>query len=158
MTGKRETKTMNRARDFDGSASVEFIIFGLPLLISSMVFFAMMHRSGIDSAQGNALAREAVHAFVDSKSDDEGYLRVAQIIERFENIRSNTLNGRLSEAATQPGELIETPVSISFTIRCASRPCISPANRVQISLHTRSDNGDQRTIGRAQSSVSRWVS
>ena len=52
-----------------GSAVLEFIMIALPLIASALIFFISMHYSGLSQSQGSALAREAVHAFVEAESD-----------------------------------------------------------------------------------------
>jgi hypothetical protein len=122
-----------------GSATVEFVIFVLPLLVSALVFFSLTQQQGIQQSQGRALAREAVQSFIEAPNDIDGYLRVSAILQTHQKISGSK------------GE-------ITFSVTCSSRPCIAPSNRVMISIFSKDDQDREIEIGRAQSSVSRWIS
>ena len=143
------------AKHDQGSATVEFLILGLPLLVASLLFFVTIHQNGLSQSQGRALAREALHTFVNSANDLDGYLRVGQLIDRYESEKKISLEVKDSEFPD--GKLAAGRPMISFTIQCQRYPCISPSNQVSIEIFSNSTDGKRIEIARARSSVSRWI-
>jgi hypothetical protein len=138
-----------------GSATIEFVIFALPLFIASLIFFVSMHSSGLIQSQGRELARESVHAFVNARSDREGYVVVARLIQSYESARPSTLDA--STRDFPHGEIINPNSPIHFSIRCNSYPCISPSNSVSLQLFRIDESNRRIPIASARSSVSKWA-
>lgn len=138
-----------------GSATVEFVIFGLPFLVAALTFFATLHASGYAKSQGGELAREAVQAFVNSQSDIEGYLVVSQILNAYAQANPSRLDATGDKFPDS--QIVASNNPIHFTIRCERYPCISPANVVTIQLFRFSDNSKKIPMGSARSTVSRWI-
>lgn len=138
-----------------GSATVEFVIFGLPLLVAALTFFATLHASGYAKSQGGELAREAVQAFVNSQSDVEGYLVVTQILNAYAQANPSRLDAMGEKFPDS--QIVARTNPIHFIIRCERYPCISPANVVTIQLFRFSDNSKKIPMGSARSTVSRWI-
>ena len=142
-------------RHESGSATVEFVIFGLPLLIASLLFFVTMNGVGIDQSQGRALAREAIHTFVNAKSDQDGYVQVSQILDTYVKERSARLSAETHDFPA--GSLTAESPTLHFKVTCQRYPCISPSNHVSLEIFSLNKDGTKRLIASAQSSVSRWV-
>jgi hypothetical protein len=138
-----------------GSATIEFVVFALPLFVASLIFFISMHSSALMQSQGRELAREAVHAFVSARSDREGYVVVARLIQSYESARPSTLDA--STGDFPHGEIINRNSPIHFSIRCSSYPCISPSNSVSLQLFRIDESNRRIPIASARSSVSKWT-
>lgn len=138
-----------------GSAVLEFIMIALPLIASALIFFISMHHSGLSQSQGSALAREAVHAFVEAESDAQGYLVVTRLLTAYESSSRMMLDVKSDEITGN--RIITHPAQLSFSVHCSRSPCISPSTSVEITIFSDNSQGKVQAIGKARSSVSRWI-
>lgn len=138
-----------------GSAVLEFVMIALPLIASALIFFISMHHSGLSQSQGSALAREAVHAFVEAESDVQGYLVVTRLLTTYETSSRMMLD--VTSDAIPGSRIISHPTRLSFSVHCSRSPCISPSTSVEITIFSDNSQGKVQAIGKAHSSVSRWI-
>lgn len=109
-------------RSEQGSASVEFVLLAIPLFLP--LFLYLNHFSDASDTQERlrTLARESARVFVTSAND-----RIA-----FEVARS---------VVNQGGQILgfaDPESNLQLDIQCEKQPCISPDNRVIISLKSNS--------------------
>ena len=143
-----------------GSALVEFLVIGLPLLIPALLFFSAMHQVGGDRARVTMIARQSLQAFVTARDDVEGNLRIAYLLERYSSIVGKT-NGisaggdwRSLGAGGSSGTLSKS--NFSYSLRCQSIPCIKPGSRVELILYRGVSVDSRVVIATVRSYVSKW--
>ncbi len=122
-----------------GGAIVEFVALALPLFIP--IFIYLGHYASISDQESvlRTLAREMSRAVVTSENDE-----VAERVAEEVFSKGGEVLGL--------GEAISSG-SLSFTLQCNSKPCISPNNEIVISIFSESL---KRTIS-AVEYVSPWA-
>lgn len=122
-----------------GGAIVEFVALALPLFIP--IFIYLGHYASISDQESvlRTLAREMSRAVVTSENDE-----VAERVAEEVFFKGGEVLGL--------GEAISSG-SLSFTLQCNSKPCISPNNEIVISIFSESL---KRTIS-AVEYVSPWA-
>lgn len=117
-----------------GSASVEFVLLAIPLFLPLFLYLNYFAEASESQESLRTLARESARAFVTSAND-----RIA-----FEVARSVVMQGGQVLGFADPES------NLHLDIQCEKQPCISPDNRVIISLRSNS--------GKAHVSVVEYVS
>ena len=120
-------------KNFNGSATVEFLLFGLPLfaLLMSVNLNVFIKSSEIKDSLN--LARQLTRIFVNSESDSLGYLRVSQ--------------------AFQLGYKQANPKSLfSYQIECEKNPCLTRSAWVRINIF----NQEKKLLASAVAYVDLW--
>ena len=145
-----------------GSALVEFLVVGLPLLIPALIFFSAIHQVGGDRAKVTMIARQSLQAFVTARDDIEGNLRVAYLLERYGSmvgVKSGiSASGEwrsLSVGGSNTGGAISKS-DFSYSLRCQSIPCIRPGSRVELVLYRGVSVDSRVVIATVRSYVSKW--
>lgn len=115
-------------REERGSATVEVVIFALPLFIPLIMLAS--HVTGVSASkiESSHLARTALRAFVSAPSTTLGHARVQQVLrvstEGYSNdwAQGNTGNGSLNVGR------------YAYRVECRNLPCIQPSNRVRLTI------------------------
>lgn len=110
-------------KEEDGSAIVEFVALALPLFIPLFIFLNQYALQSDTESSLRTLSREMARAFVTSENDD-----VAENVTYEVFIKGGELLGFATEIAS--GQL-------TYSFECENSPCISPNNKIEITLHSR---------------------
>jgi Flp pilus assembly protein TadG len=113
-----------------GSASIEFVLLAVPLFLPLFLYLNYFAEASDTQERLRTLARESARAFVTSAND-----RVA-----FEVARSVVIQG---------GEILgftNAEANLQLDIDCEKSPCISPDNRVIISLRSQISNSQVSVV------------
>jgi Flp pilus assembly protein TadG len=133
---------IQKLRDQSGSAVVEFVALALPLFVPVIIFLSQFAALSNDEFIVRTLARESVRAYILSAND-----------------LSATINARntIKTGAQKLGLKEERIKDLNFTVDCAGLLCISPDNKVEITITLRSQNGKHISTATARETVSPWV-
>jgi hypothetical protein len=108
------------ALDEEGSAVLEFVALALPLFIPLFIFLNQYSSSSDAQSSLRTLSREMARGFVTSENDEvaarvtfEIFTKGAQVLGFRDELNSG---------------------SLTYTFQCSSEPCISPNNKVVITL------------------------
>jgi hypothetical protein len=144
---KEKTETLpavllRRLKNENGSAVVEFVALALPLFVPVIIFLSQFAALSNDEFIVRSLARESVRAYILSAND-----------------LSATLNARntMKTGARELGLKEERIKDLNFTVDCAGLFCITPDNKVEITITLRSQDGKRISTATARESVSPWV-
>jgi hypothetical protein len=123
----------------EGGAIIEFVALALPLFLPVFIFLNQYGQISDTEASLRTLAREISRAVVTSEND--------VIAERvaFEVFLKGGAELGLQEEIDRR--------EIQFSVKCRERPCLTPNNQVQVSIHS---NSLSRTIS-AVAYVSPWA-
>jgi Flp pilus assembly protein TadG len=144
---KEKTETLpavllRRLKNEHGSAVVEFVALALPLFVPVIIFLSQFAGLSNDEFIVRSLARESVRAYILSAND-----------------LSATLNARntMKTGARELGLKEERIKDLNFTVDCAGLFCITPDNKVEITITLRSQDGKRVSTATARETVSPWV-
>lgn len=107
----------------EGSAVLEFVALALPLFIPLFIFLNQYSLQSDTEASLRTLSREMARAFVTSEND-----RVADQVTFEVFSKGAQILGFEEEVENQ---------DLTFSYSCRNRPCISPDNEIEISLHSK---------------------
>jgi Flp pilus assembly protein TadG len=135
-------KLFRKLRDESGSAVVEFVALALPLFVPVIIFLSQFASLSNDEFIVRTLARESVRAYILSAND-----------------LSATINARntIETGARELGLKDERIKDLNFTVDCAGLLCITPDNKVEITITLRSQDGKRISTATARETVSPWV-
>ena len=135
-------KLFRKLRDESGSAVVEFVALALPLFVPVIIFLSQFAALSNDEFIVRTLARESVRAYILSAND-----------------LSATINARntIKTGARELGLKDERIKDLNFTVDCAGLLCITPDNKVEITITLRSQDGKRISTATARETVSPWV-
>ena len=135
-------RLIHKFRDQSGSAVVEFIALALPLFVPVIIFLSQFASLSNDEFIVRTLARESVRAYIHSAND-----------------LSATINARniMKTGARELGLKEERIKDLNFTVDCAGLLCISPDNKIEITITLRSQDGKRVSTATARETVSPWV-
>jgi hypothetical protein len=133
---------IHKLRDESGSAVVEFVALALPLFVPVIIFLSHFAALSNDEFIVRTLARESVRAYILSAND-----------------LSATINARntIKTGARELGLKEERIKDLDFYVDCAGLLCISPDNKVEITITLRSQDGKRISTATARETVSPWV-
>jgi hypothetical protein len=144
---KEKTETLpavllRKLKSENGSAVVEFVALALPLFVPVIIFLSQFAALSNDEFIVRTLARESVRAYILSAND-----------------LSATLNARntMKTGARELGLKEERIKDLNFTVDCAGLFCITPDNKVEITITLRSQDGKRVSTATARETVSPWV-
>ena len=143
-----------------GSALVEFLVVGIPLLVPALIFFSAIHNVGGDRAKVTKIARQSLQVFVTARDDVEGNLRITYLLERYSSIvgqKSGISAGgdwRSLSASGSSGTMSKS--NFSYSLRCQSIPCIKAGSRVELILYRGVAVDSRVVIATVRSYVSKW--
>jgi len=140
--GSQSAHLLRKLRNESGSAVIEFVALALPLFVPVIIFLSQFAALSNDEFIVRTLARESVRAYILSAND-----------------LSATLNARntMKAGARELGLQEERINDLSFTVDCAGILCITPDNKVEITITLRSQDGKSVSTATARETVSPWV-
>jgi len=132
----------HKLKNENGSAVVEFVALALPLFVPVIFFLSQFAALSNDEFIVRTLARESVRAYILSAND-----------------LSATINARntIKTGARELGLKEERIKDLNFTVDCAGLFCITPDNKVEITITLRSQDGKRVSTATARETVSPWV-
>jgi Flp pilus assembly protein TadG len=133
---------LSQIRSEDGSAIVEFVLLALPLFLPIILFMGSFADVSDKEAIARTLARESIRGFVLSHGDVSAYSSARQIA---------------TQGAQALGLDQNEISSMNIFVRCFSWPCITPRNRISLTVTFRSDQGHREIKATAEELLSPWV-
>jgi hypothetical protein len=133
---------LHKLKNESGSAVVEFVALALPLFVPVIIFLSQFATLSNDEFIVRSLARESVRAYILSAND-----------------LSATINARntMKTGARELGLKEERIKDLDFTVDCAGIFCITPDNKVEITITLRSQDGKRISTATARETVSPWI-
>lgn len=133
---------LHKLKNESGSAVVEFVVLALPLFIPVIIFLSQFAALSNDEFIVRTLARESVRSYILSAND-----------------LSATINAQnsMNIGARQLGLKEERIKDLNFKVDCAGLLCITPDNRVEVTITLRSQDGKRVSTATARETVSPWV-
>ena len=133
---------LRTVKNESGSAVVEFVALALPLFVPVIIFLSHFAGLSNDEFIVRTLARESVRAYIMSAND-----------------LSATINARntMKTGARELGIKEERIKDLDLTVDCAGLLCITPDNKVEITITLRSQDGKRVSTATARETVSPWV-
>jgi len=140
--GIQSAQLLRKLRNESGSAVIEFVALALPLFVPVIIFLSQFAALSNDEFIVRTLARESARAYILSAND-----------------LSATLNARntMKTGARELGLKEERIKDLNFTVDCAGLLCITPDNKVEITITLRSQDGERVSTATARETVSPWV-
>lgn len=133
---------LTKFKDESGSAILEFVAIALPLFVPVIIFLSSFATASNDEFIVRTLARETVRAYILSNND-----LTATINAR------NTMETGARELGLDPNRTDD----LHFSIDCAGIFCISPDNKVEVTITLRSKDGKRVSTATARETVSPWI-
>ena len=133
---------INKVRSEEGSAAVEFVLLAIPLFIPIILFMSTFADVSDKESIARALARESVRGFALSRGDISAY---------------STAHHIANEGAVALGLDAHEVSSMRVSIRCETWPCISPRNRISLTITFDSNQGNREIKATAEEVLSPWV-
>ena len=131
-----------KLKDESGSAVLEFVALALPLFVPVIIFLSSFATASNDEFIVRTLARETVRAYILSNND-----LTATINAR------NTMQTGARELGLDPKRIDD----LHFSIDCAGIFCISPDNKVEVTITLKSKDGKRVSTATARETVSPWI-
>jgi hypothetical protein len=128
--------------DENGSAVVEFVVLALPLFIPVIIFLAHFASLSDDQFIVRTLARESIRSYILS-ANDLSAMRNAQ----------ETMRVGARELGLDPARIDDLKLGVD----CKGIFCISPDNKVELTISLPSKDGKRFSIASARETVSPWV-
>ena len=119
-------------RDDRGSAVVEFVLLALPLFIPLFLYLNQYSLHSDTEASLRTLGREMSRAFVTSENDE-----MAERVTYEVFVKGGNVLGFGNDLASN---------DLTYTFNCKKRPCISPNNTIEITLHSRKSGRSISTL------------
>lgn len=133
---------LRKLKNESGSAVVEFVALALPLFVPVIIFLSQFAILSNDEFMVRTLARESVRAYILSAND------LSATINARNTMKTGARELGLNEARIK---------DLDFTIDCAGLFCISPDNKVELTITLRSKDGKRISTATARETVSPWV-
>lgn len=133
---------LRKLKDESGSAVLEFVALALPLFVPVIIFLSSFATASNDEFIVRTLARETVRAYILSNND-----LTATINAR------NTMQTGARELGLDPKRIGD----LQFSIDCAGIFCISPDNKVEVTITLKSKDGKRVSTATARETVSPWI-
>ena len=131
-----------RIRSEEGSAVIEFVLLAIPLFIPIILFMSSFADVSDKESIARTLARESVRGFVLSRDDLSAHSTAHQIA---------------TEGARAMGLNEEEISSMKINIRCEKWPCITPRNRISLTVTFESRQAHRQITATAEEVLSPWV-
>jgi hypothetical protein len=135
-------RTLLRIKDESGSAVLEFVALALPLFVPVIIFLSQFSTSSNDEFIVRTLARETVRAYILSSND---------LVAAYNAQKTMEIGAR--ELGLDPKRLGD----LNLAVDCAGIFCISPENKVEVTITLQSKDGKRVSSATARESVSPWV-
>jgi Flp pilus assembly protein TadG len=131
-----------KIRSEDGSAVVEFVLLAIPLFIPIILFMGSFADVSDKESIARTLARESVRGFVLSRGDISANSTALHIA---------------TEGAMALGLDSNEISSMKVDIRCEAWPCITPRNRISLTIIFYSNQGHREIRATAEEVLSPWI-
>ena len=131
-----------RVKSENGSAVVEFVLLAIPLFIPVILFMSSFADVSDKEFIARTLARESVRGFALSRGDISAYSAARNIA----NEGAKALGLDSSEIS-----------SMKVEIRCEVWPCITPRNRISLTVIFYSNRAHREIRATAEELLSPWV-
>jgi len=141
-SGSKPFLLLRKLKDESGSAVLEFVALALPLFVPVIIFLSSFATASNDEFIVRTLARETVRAYILSNND-----LTATINAR------NTMQTGARELGLDPKRIDD----LHFSIDCAGIFCISPDNKVEVTITLKSKDGKRVSTATARETVSPWI-
>jgi hypothetical protein len=135
-------RTIRRIKDESGSAVLEFVALALPLFVPVIIFLSQFSTSSNDEFIVRTLARETVRAYILSSND---------LVAAYNAQKTMEIGAR--ELGLDPKRLGD----LNLAVDCAGIFCMSPENKVEVTITLQSKDGKRVSSATARESVSPWV-
>lgn len=133
---------IEKLRSEDGSAVVEFVLLAIPLFIPIILFMSSFADVSDKESIARTLARESVRGFVLSRGDVSAYSTAQHIA---------------TEGATALGLNGNEISSMKVSIHCDAWPCVTPRNRISLTITFYSNQSHREIRATAEEVLSPWV-
>jgi hypothetical protein len=133
---------ITRIRSEDGSAVVEFVLLAIPLFIPVILFMGSLADISDKESIARTLARESVRGFVLSRGDITAY---------------STAHHIATEGARALGLDSNEISSMEVAIHCEAWPCITPRNRISLTIIFYSNQSHREIRATAEEILSPWI-
>ena len=134
--------SIRKFRSEEGSAVVEFVLLAIPLFIPIILFMSTFADVSDKESIARTLARESVRGFALSRGDLSAYSTAHLIAVE----GAMTLGLDRSEIS-----------SMNVHIQCETWPCITPRNRISVTVTFYSNQGHREIRATAEEVLSPWV-
>lgn len=134
-------EALRRIEHQSGSASVEFVIFAIPLFLPIFIYLTQFAELSNSEIMARSLVRQAVRAYVASQS----------IVDA--QSRANTV---LKYGAERLGFSPSEISSMRLTLTCSANPCLTPGAKVRGTLALDAPLSHRFVEVSAQEYVSPW--
>ena len=131
-----------KIRSEGGSAVVEFVLLAIPLFIPVILFMSSFAAVSDKESIARTLARESVRGFALSRGDLSAY---------------STAHHIATEGAIALGLDASEISSMKVHIQCEAWPCITPRNRISLTVTFYSKQGHREIRATAEEVLSPWV-
>jgi len=131
-----------KIRSEDGSAVVEFVLLAIPLFIPIILFMSSFADVSDKESIARTLARESVRGFVLSRGDISAYSTAQHIA---------------AEGAMALGLDSNEISSMKVSIHCDAWPCITPRNRISLTVIFYSNQSHREIRASAEEVLSPWI-
>jgi Flp pilus assembly protein TadG len=135
-------KIIARIRSEEGSAAVEFVLLAIPFFIPIILFMSSFADVSDKESIARTLARESIRGFVLSREDLSAH---------------STAHKIAAQGATALGLDAREVSSMRVSIQCETWPCISPRNRISLTITFDSNQGNRKIKATAEEFLSPWV-
>jgi len=133
---------IEKLRSEEGSAVVEFVLLAIPLFIPIILFMSSFADVSDKESIDKTLARERVRGIGLSRGDVSAYSTAQRIA---------------TEGATALGLDSNEISSMKVSIRCEAWPCITPSNRISLTITFYSNQSHREIKATAEEVLSPWV-
>ncbi len=110
-------------RSEQGSASVELVVFALPLFVPLILLATHLTTVSASKIELSHLARTSLRAFSTAESTSLGHARINQVLGLAESRKRDLESSGLSQLGR-----------FSYRLECQRIPCIQPLNRLRLTL------------------------
>lgn len=131
-----------KIRSEDGSAVVEFVLLAIPLFIPIILFMSSFADVSDKESIARTLARESVRGFVLSRGDMSAY---------------STAHHIATEGAMALGLDSNEISTMKVSIKCDVWPCITPRNRISLTIIFYSNQSHREIRASAEEVLSPWI-
>lgn len=133
---------IEKFRSEEGSAVIEFVLLAIPLFIPIILFMSSFADVSDKESIARTLARESVRGFVLSREDVSAYSTAQHIA---------------TEGASALGLDGNEISSMKISIHCDAWPCITPRNRISLTITFYSNQSRREIRATAEEVLSPWV-
>lgn len=155
-------------RDERGSASVELVVFAIPLFVPLILLASHLTVVSASKVEIAHLARTSLRAFATAENTTLGHARIREVLDLSTGSASTASHGSSTSSVMPDGAMSANTSDVdadrsgnrgqesekySYLIECKKVPCIQPLNRLKLTLRDR-DVGTEIVV---TTSTDAWV-